>query len=121
MDLVRLGEATGIVHYLIVYELAYFWRRTGLIFDSLERIEEFVEVYFKVIELNCKLALEAAEIKIKGDELLKRAAEPTLRKRKLSSADATTLALALNLDAHLVTGDKDLGYVAERMGVKVVW
>lgn len=44
-----------------------------------------------------------------------------MRKRKLSSVDATTLALALNLDAHLVTGDKDLGYVAERMGVKVVW
>jgi len=29
LDLVRLGEATGIVHYLIVNELTYLWRKTG--------------------------------------------------------------------------------------------
>jgi len=121
LESVRLGDATGVVHCLIVYELAYFWKRTGLIFRDLEEVREFIETYFKVVELIAELALEAAKVKVEGDELLRKASEPSLRARRLSAADATTLALSLKLGAQLVTGDRDLMYVAQRMRVNVIW
>lgn len=40
-----LVKAVGIIHFLIVYELAYFWRKTGLRFRDLGEMEEFLETY----------------------------------------------------------------------------
>jgi predicted nucleic acid-binding protein len=121
LDLIRLGEVIGVVHYLIIYELTYFWKKGGLIFKSSEEIKEFIETYFKVAELDTDLALEAAKVKAEGDQLLRKASELKLRRRRLSVADATTLALALRFGAPLVTGDEDLRYVADCMRVEVIW
>lgn len=52
---------------------------------------------------------------------MKKASDPRLRKRTLSLADATTIALALKYNAPVLTGDIDLSYVAERLGVEVIW
>ncbi len=121
LDLVRIGEAIGIIHYLIIYELTYFWEKTGLAFKSSDEIKEFIETYFKVAELDTDLALEAVKVKVEGDRLLREANEPKLRKRQLSIADATTLALALRLNVPMITGDEDLKYVANRMRIRVIW
>lgn len=64
--------------------------------------------------------MKAARIKAEGDQLLKEASEPGLRGR-ISVTDATTSALALRFGASLVAGDRDLRYVADRIGVKIVW
>ncbi len=121
LDSVRLGETRGVIHYLIVYELAYHWRRKRLPFRNEGELREFIETYFYVASLDPVIALEAAEIKVLGDKLLREAVEYGVRGRKLSTADTTTIALARRLNAPIVTGDRDLAYVAEKIGVKIIW
>ena len=121
LDKVRLGEVKGYLHYSLVYELAYHWRRGGLPFAGEEELLEFVSTYFKVLSIDIETALEASKVKIAGDSLLRRAEDERLRARRLSVADATTIALALRLDVPVITGDADLTYVARALGVKVIW
>ena len=121
LERVRLGQAVGVVHYLIVYELAYHWRRGRLPFRGGEELLEFVSTYFRVKELDTQLALRASKVKVLGDRLLAQASSPALRRRRLSSADAATIALAENEGAPVVTGDADLSYVARKLGVQVIW
>ncbi len=121
LEAVRLGKTRGVLHYLIVYELAYHWRRGRLPFASEEELLEFVETYFTVEPLEANVALEASEVKVLGDRLLASSGDPSLKRRRLSAADATTIALARRLGAPIVTGDTDLSYVARRLKVDVIW
>ena len=121
LEEVRLGQLEGLIHYLIGYELAYHWRRGRLPFRSREELLEFIETYFVTVELDAGLAVEAAEVKLLGDKMLAEARDPRLRGRRLSAADAATIALARRRGAPIVTGDADLSYVASRLGIMVIW
>lgn len=65
--------------------------------------------------------MKASNIKLIGDKLLSTSKDPGLWHRKLSIADATTIAIAVNIEAPIVTGDKDLSYVARKLGTTVIW
>lgn len=121
LDDVRLGRVEGVLHYLIVYELAYHWRRGRLPFQSEGELREFVDTYFVVQPLNPVIAVEASRIKIVGDELLRNSKNPRLKRRRLSVSDVTSIVLAQMLKAPIITGDIDLSYVAQKIGVKVIW
>jgi predicted nucleic acid-binding protein len=60
-------------------------------------------------------------VKAEGDSILRKSDDSSLSSRRLSVADAVTLTIAMKLGAQIVTGDKDLTYVAQHMGVKVIW
>jgi len=121
LDSIRLGIIKGIIHYFIVYELSYHWMKGHLPFHDEKELMEFINTYFNIHDLDPGLAIEASRIKLHGDRLLRSAGEKELRHRKLSVCDSTTIALAKRLNTPIVTGDKDLTYVAREMGVKVLW
>ncbi len=121
LDSIRLGEVVGLVHYLVVFELAYHWRKGRLPFTDEGELLEFIDHYFKFIGLDAELSLKASVIKVKGDKMLKESNDPKLKRRKLSIADATTIALALEYKVPVITGDVDLTFVAKNMGVEVIW
>jgi len=121
LDYVRIGRVEGVIHYLIIYELSYHWMRGRLPFRNEEELLEFIETYFRVASIDSELALEASRIKLAGDRMLRDASVEKLRRRKLSASDCTTIALARRLRVPIVTGDSDLVYVAERMGIEVIW
>jgi len=81
----------------------------------------YLREYFNVINLDFEDYIKAAEIEVRGDELLKKAKMEELRKRRLSIVDSTVIALALREKLPILTGDKDLRYVAEKIGVKTIW
>jgi len=118
---VRTGNVRGVLHYHIVYELSYHWRKGRLPFASEEELLEFINTYFTYKNIGVETALEASKIKIVGDNLLATSDDPHLRKRKLSIADATTIALAKQEGTPIVTGDIDLSYVAKKLGVEIIW
>ncbi len=119
IDRIRGGKARGVIHYLLVYELAYHWRKRKIPSSSEKELLEFVKLYFEVEDLTPDVAIEASNLKLKGDEVLRK--NPELRRRRLSAADATTIAIALRKNLPIVTGDKDLSFVARKMGVEVIW
>ena len=120
LDSIRTGRVEGLIHYLIVYELAYHWRKRRLPFRSEEELLEFVNTYFNIMDLSPKIAVEASKVKVIGDRLLQ-STDERFKRRKLSIADATTIALAARLKVPIITGDVDLTYVARKTGVEVVW
>ena len=67
------------------------------------------------------IAIKASEVKLLGDRLLVAASNPRLRRRRLSVADATTIAIAKVENMPIVTGDIDLSYVAKNLGVSIIW
>ncbi len=121
LERVRIGATRGIIHYLIIYELAYHTLRGRLPFRDMEELKEFVDTYFYVASLDPLTATEAAKIKAMGDGILRDSNASGLSRRRLSVADATTIALALSYRVPIVTGDRDLSYVARKMGVDIVW
>jgi len=121
LDGIRVGRIKGILHYLIVYELAYHWRRGRLPFRNEKELLEFIDTYFDIKPLDPVIAIEASRLKIVGDELLRNSGNPKLKRRKLSISDATTIVLATKLKTPIVTGDVNLSYVARSLGVKVIW
>jgi predicted nucleic acid-binding protein len=121
LDEVRVGRIEGILHYLIVYELAYHWRRGRLPFRDEGELLEFIDTYFTVKALDAATAIEASEVKVLGDKLLAASEDPGLQRRRLSIADATTIVLAKRVGAPIVTGDTDLSYVARRLGASILW
>jgi predicted nucleic acid-binding protein len=121
LDKVRTGEVKGVIHYLIIYEIAYHWRRGRLPFKGEDEMLEFIEAYFDVEPLDVAIAVEASRLKVLADAKLRSSGDPHLRGRRLSVSDATTLALALKLGAPIITGDADLSYAARLFGVEVIW
>jgi len=121
LDMIKLGEITGYLHYLLIYELAYHWRKGRLPFTDSMELLEFVNAYFKILNVTPETALLASEIKVKGDNILRSASDPSLRRRKLSIADATSIAISKELGIPIITGDRDLTYVARAMKVDVLW
>ena len=121
LERVRRGVTRGIIHYLIVYELAYHSLRGRLPFRDMRELKEFVDTYLYIASLDPLTAVEAAKIKAIGDGILRDSDAGGLSRRRLSVADATTIALALSYGVPIVTGDRDLSYVARKMGVDIIW
>ncbi len=97
LDKIGSGDVKGILHYLIIYELSYHWRKgkTNFFYNDKELLD-FIETYFDLTPLDSQTALKASKIKIVGDQLLKESNDPMLRHRKLSVSDVTTITLAEN-------------------------
>jgi len=121
LDKIRSGEVKGILHYLIIYELSYHWRKGRLPFYNEKELLDFIETYFDLTPLDPQTALKASRIKIVGDQLLKESNDPMLRHRKLSVSDATTIVLAEKYNVPILTGDADLSYVAKKLGIEIIW
>ena len=121
LEKIRTGNIRGILHYHIIYELSYHWRKGRLPFTDEEELLDFINTYFTYKDIGIETALEASKIKIVGDNLLASSDDPYLKKRRLSIADATTIALAKQVEIPIVTGDIDLSYVAKKLGVEIIW
>jgi len=117
---IRRGEVVGYLPATVAYELSVHWLRGRIpALKSVEELKTFITKYFRVVELKLDDYIESAKIKVEGDEMLRGSLE--LEGRSLSIVDSTIIRLALELNAPIVTGDKDLSHVAERKGVKIVW
>ncbi len=121
LDSIRIGKTKGIIHYLIIYELSYHWRKGRLPFRDEEELMEFVNTYFSIYRLDLALMIDSSKIKIIGDNYLRNSRRRDLRNRRLSVSDSLTIAIAKRLNIPIITGDKDLSYVARKMGIKVIW
>ena len=119
---VKAGRVKGVIHYLVAYEVLYHWRKGRLPgFKNEDEVKDYLDEAFLNVELTREIADEASKIKVEGDELLSKAEDASLRFRKLSSCDATTIALGKLYVTPVISGDKDLTYVAKKFNVKVRW
>ena len=121
LDRVRTKSLRGIIHFLVIYELAYHYIKGRLPFLDVNELMEFLRRYFSIVNLSPVMAVRAAEIKFYGDKLLKQSISRKLKRRSLSIGDALTIYLAKSLNAPILTGDADLTYVAREFKVKVIW
>ncbi len=119
---IRQGRIRGIIPVTVVYEYLVHWHRGRI--PALQTLEEaltFLTTYFKVENLDTQDFAKAAEIKYRGDIMLRNAGDAALRGRRLSIVDSTIIACALKLKSPILTGDRDLTYVASKLGVEVLW
>jgi predicted nucleic acid-binding protein len=117
---IKRGEITGILPVTVVYELVVHWLRNKLpVFRNIEEIKTFTSMYFKVTDLKLSDYVESAKIKLEGDKMLK--SNPELKERTLSLIDSTILWTAIKHHAPIVTGDRDIAWVAKKKGVEVIW
>jgi predicted nucleic acid-binding protein len=117
---IRRGDVVGYLPVTVVYELCIHVLRGRIpVFESMEEFKTFITKYFRIAELRLEDYIEAARIKIEGDAMLKESIE--FRNRSFSFIDSTVIWLAVKMKIPIVTGDKDLAYVAKRKGVEVIW
>jgi len=117
---IRRGDVVGYLPVTVVYELCIHVLRGRIpVFESIEEFKTFITKYFRIAELRLEDYIEAARIKIEGDAMLKESIE--FRNRSLSFTDSTVIWLAIKMKIPIVTGDKDLAYVAKRKDVEVIW
>ncbi len=122
LEAVRLGEIRGLIPVTVAYEYLVHWLRGRIpALKSVEEVDTYLKNYFKIIDLGYSDYVKAAEIKVKGDELLSRARDEKLRYRRLSFVDSTVIAVAVKEKIPVVSGDRDLAYVATRYNVAVIW
>jgi len=113
---IRSEKLRGVIHPVITYEfLLQFYKGRIPIFKTSEETLDFLETYFSTAELSNSVALMAAEIRFKSDELV------TKLKRNLSVCDSLTIAIAKETKSPIITGDKDLQAVAEKENVDMIW
>ncbi len=118
---VRRGRIVGVVPVTVAYEYLVHWHRGRIpVLKTVDEVTTFLTTYFRVESLTLRDWITAAEIKHRGDNMLKTANEP-LRSRRLSIVDSTVIACALKLKAPILTGDEDLAFVAENLGITVIW
>jgi len=122
LEEIRRRIVKGIVPNTVAYEYAVHWFKGRIpALKNIDEVKTYLREYFNVINLDFEDYIKAAEIKVRGDELLKKAKIEELRRRRLSIVDSTIIALALREKLPILTGDKDLRYVAGKMGIKTMW
>jgi len=122
LESIRKRRVRGLVPSTVAMEYAIHWYRGRIpALKSIDEVRTYLTNYFTVVELSLDIYLEAAEIKTRGDEILRNAVDPELKKRRLSIVDSTVIALARKRRAPILTGDRDLAYVARSMGLEVLW
>jgi hypothetical protein len=119
---IRKGRVKGVIHALILFESLYQWRRGRLPgFKDESELYSYLSSVFETARFNDVVVRKAAEVKLIGDDLLRNASDTSLSARRLSTCDSFTVALALERDLPVLSGDKDLAYVAGKLGVEVLW
>jgi len=119
---IRWGRVKGLLPVTVAYEYVLHWLRGRIpAFKNSIEVLTYLRSYFKVVNLSLEEYAEAARVKIRGDMLLERAEDEGLRSRRLSIVDSTVIALALERKVPILTGDRDLAYVASKEGVEVIW
>ncbi len=119
---IRKGNIKGLIPVTVAYEYIIHWlkgRIPGL--RNLDEVITYLKSYFKILELGFEDYVQAAIMKVRGDEILKNAEEKDLRTRRLSIVDSTVIVLARRRNAPILTGDKDLAYVARKENIEVIW
>ena len=122
LDDVRRGRVGGLIPLTVAYEYVVHWLRgriPGL--KSLDEVITYLKSYFRVEALEFDDYIEAARIKVRGDEILRNAKDEALKTRRLSIVDSTVIALARKKKAPIISGDKDLTYVATKEGIETIW
>jgi len=111
---IRRGRIEGLIPITVVYEYVVHWRRGRIpALRSLDEVVTYLRSYFRVEPLGLDDYIEAAKIKVRGDE--------ALRGRRLGIVDSTVIALARRVRAPILPGDRDLTYVATEAGIEVIW
>jgi len=119
---IRRGRTRGILPITVVYEYIIHWLKGRIpALKDLNEVIAYLLSYFKIADLSFEDYIEAAKIKVKGDEILRKAEDESLRLRRLSIVDSTVIALAHRMRAPILTGDRDLTYVALRENVETIW
>lgn len=121
LDIYR-GKIRGVVPSTVGYEFALHWLRgriPGL--KSLDEVGLFLQAYFEIAELKIRDFVEIASIKSRGDKLLAESKDPSISSRRLSLVDASVIHVALKHNAPVVSGDRDLRYVAKEFNIRVLW
>ena len=116
------GRVRGLVPSTVGYEFALQWLRgkvPGL--SSLDEVQVFLGAYFEVVDLGLGDFVEIARIKFAGDEMLASSGDGELTSRRLSLVDSSVILVGARYSAPIVTGDRGLSYVAEKMGLRVLW
>jgi predicted nucleic acid-binding protein len=119
---VRRGRVEGLVPVTVAYEYVVHWLRGRIpALKSIDEVVTYLKSYFKIVTLDFYDYIEAARIKVDGDRMLREAEDESLRTRRLSIVDSTVITVARKEKAPIVSGDKDLAYVARRKGIEVIW
>jgi len=119
---IRRGRIEGLIPITVVYEYVVHWLRGRIpALRSLDEVVTYLRSYFRVEPLGLDDYIEAAKIKVRGDEVLRNAEDEALRGRRLSIVDSTVIALARRVRAPILSGDRDLAYVAAKEGIEVIW
>lgn len=71
LDLIGTKSLRGIIHFLVIYELACHYIRGRLPFLDVNELMGLLRRYFSIVNLSQEIAVKAAEIKFYGDKLLK--------------------------------------------------
>ncbi|UNQ73906.1 type II toxin-antitoxin system VapC family toxin [Infirmifilum sp. NZ] len=122
LEEIRWGRVKGLLPVTVAYEYVLHWLRGRIpAFKSSIEVLTYLRSYFKVVNLSLEEYVQAARVKVRGDALLERAEDESLRSRRLSIVDSTVIALALGRKVPILTGDRDLAYVALKEGVEVIW
>ncbi len=56
-----------------------------------------------------------------GGSLLGKAGDERLKRRRLSIVDSTIIAVGQKHGIPIISGDKDLSYIASEQGIEVIW
>ncbi|HDD63861.1 MAG TPA: type II toxin-antitoxin system VapC family toxin [Thermoprotei archaeon] len=116
------GRIFGVIPETVAYEFILQWYKGRI--PSLKSIDEakaFLKAYFTLRKLDFEDYVKAAEIKVKGDMFLSQSEDEDLRYRRLSLVDATIITTALKEKTPILTGDKDIFYVASKLGINIIW
>lgn len=122
LENVRDRKIRGLIPVTVVYEYIVHWLRGRIpVLKNIDEVLTYLKTYFKITDLSLDDYVEAAQIKVRGDNILKKSKISGLRNRRLSIVDSTIIALAKRKNAPIITGDKDLEYVAKKENVDVIW
>ncbi|MFQ5710265.1 MAG: PIN domain-containing protein [Candidatus Geothermarchaeales archaeon] len=113
---IRRGKFRGIIHPIITYEfLLQFYKGRMPIFKAAGEALDFLETHFSTLGLTNPIALIAAEIRFKSQDLTDKI------KRHLSVCDSITIAIAKKMKSPIVSGDQDLQTVANKENIDIIW
>jgi len=115
---VRYRKKEGILPSTVAYEFFLQWLRGRIPFKSDSEVRGFLLGYFTVVNFSTEDYIEMAKLKYEGDKMLR---QSMFKDRRLSLVDASILLVSLREKAPIVSGDDDLGYVASKMGIKILW
>ncbi len=116
---IRNGKAKGIISPMVAYEFALQWYKGRLpSLESVREVEAFLLAYFDTEDLNLEDFVKIASIKYEGDVILSKS---DLSNRRLSLVDSSIIYIARKREAPILSGDKDLSYIASKMGIEVIW